>query len=192
MRTLYFISIIFLFFLDSCDSVPKTSRQKVIFGIHEIVKMSEIPGAIIDTLKLMNVQIEGNQQQSVIGYITKEDSMVLQLNLYGQDFKIVKTIYPVGREQKYYAIVPIRPSSLIDISDIKKTKVKGNNVEIYFNLEGANKWANLTKENIGKSIAFIIDKQIYTMPVINNEIRNGMAIINGFNSKCRLRIFQNP
>lgn len=179
MRTLYYISITFLCFLYSCNSETKTSGQKVTFGIHELVKISEIPNAIIDTLKAKNIQFESNQQQYVIGYITKADSMVLQHNLSGQDFKIVQSIYPVDKEQKYYAIAAIRPNSVIDNSYIKTTKVKGNNVEIYFNLEGANKWSDLTKQNIGKAVAFIIDNQIYTMPVINVEIRNGIAIING-------------
>lgn len=183
MRTLYFISITFLCLLYSCNSETKTSVQKVTFGIHELLKISEIPNAIIDTLKSKNIQIESNQQQCVIGYITKADSMVLQHNLSGQDFKIVQTIYPVDKEQKYYAIVAIRPNSIIDNSYIKTTKVNGNNVEIYFNLEGANKWSDLTKQNIGKPVAFIIDNQIYTMPVINAEIRNGIAILNGLKNE---------
>jgi len=179
MRTLYFISIAFLCFLYSCNSETKTNGQKVTFGIHELVNISDIPNAIIDTLKSKNIQIESNQQQHVIGYITKVDSMVLQHNLSRQDYIIVQTIYPVDKEQKYYAIAAIRPNSVIDNSYIKTTKVKGNNVEIYFNMEGANKWSDLTKQNIGKPVAFIIDNQIYTMPVINAEIRNGIAIING-------------
>ena len=104
--------------------------------------------------------------------------MILQHNLFGQDFKIVQTIYPVDREQKYYAIAAIRLTPAIDNSHIKKTRVKGNNVEIYFNLEGANKWSDLTKQNIGKPVAFIIDNQIYAMPMINSEVRNGVALIN--------------
>ena len=50
-------------------------------------------------------------------------------------------------------------------------------------MKGANKWADLTKKNIGKTLAFIIDNQIYTMPVINTEIRNGVALINGLENE---------
>jgi preprotein translocase subunit SecD len=183
MRTLYLLSIAFLCFLLSCNSETKTSAQKVTFGIHEVVTVSEIPNAIIDTLKSMNIQIESNQQQSVIGYLAKADSLALQLNLSEQEFKIVKTIYPVDNEQKYYAIVAIKPNSVIDNSDIKNTRVNGNNVEIYFNLEGAKIWADMTKQNIGKPVAFIINGQIYTMPLINAEIRNGIAVLNGLKNE---------
>lgn len=47
-------------------------------------------------------------------------------------------------------------------------------------MEGATKWSDLTKQNIGKSVAFIIDNQIYAMPEINSEIRNGVALITNF------------
>lgn len=58
-----------------------------------------------------------------------------------------------------------------------------NNVEIYFNMKGSNKWADLTKNSIGKTLAFIIDDMIYTMPLINAEIRNGVAVINGLENE---------
>lgn len=50
-------------------------------------------------------------------------------------------------------------------------------------MEGATKWSDLTKQNIGKSVAFIIDNQIYAMPEINSEIRNGVALITNFENE---------
>jgi preprotein translocase subunit SecD len=183
MKTLYLISITFLFFLFSCNSETKTSSKKVTFGIHEIVQISDISDALIDTLKAMNVQIEKNQQQSVIGYISKADSTALQINLSKQNIQFVKTVYPVDKEQKYCAVFAIRPNSVLDNSHIKKTKVNGKNVEIYFNYEGAKKWAELTKKNIGKTIVFVIEDHVYAMPIINSEIRNGVALINNLESE---------
>ena len=58
-----------------------------------------------------------------------------------------------------------------------------NNIEIYFNLQGANKWSDLTKNNIGKTFAFSIDNEIYTLTSVNGEIKNGTAIINGLEDK---------
>ena len=183
MKAAFLMSITFLFFLFSCNSQTNTNGQKVTFGIHELVIISEIPNAIIDTLKSKNIQIETNQQQSVIGYILKADSTTLQINLSKQNRRFVKTVYQVDKEQKYCAVVAIRSNSVIDNSHIKKTKVNGKNVEIYFNYEGAKKWAELTKKNIGKKIAVVIENQIYTMPLINSEIRNGVALINNLESE---------
>jgi len=109
--------------------------------------------------------------------------MVLQLDLSEQNIKLIKTRYPVDKEQKYYAVVAIRPSSIIYNSDIKKTKVSGKDVEIYFNMEGANKWADLTKQNIGNTVVFVVDNQVCSFATISSEILNGISIINGLNNE---------
>lgn len=183
MKAIFLVSMSFLSFLISCDSQTNTNGKKVVFGIHVVANVSEIPITIIDTLKSKGVQIESNQQQPVLGYISKADSMVLQISLSEQNFKLVKTIYLVDREQKHYALIGIRPIAVIDISSIKKTKADENNVEIYFNLEGAKKWADFTKQNIGKTIAFTIDSQIYSMPIIQGEIKHGIAMITGLKNE---------
>jgi len=183
MKAIILVSMSFLFFLISCNSQTNTTGQKVVFGIHVVANVSEIPTAIIDSLKSKGVQIESNQQQSFLGYITKADSKVLRYDLSEQNIKLVKTSYLVDKEQKYYAIVGIRPNTVINIASVKKTKANGNNVEIYFNSKGATDWANFTKQNIGKSIAFIIDNQIYAIPEIKGEIKQGIAIITGLNNE---------
>jgi len=183
MKAILLVTISFLFFLISCDSKTNANGQKVVFGIHEVVKVNEMPVAIIDTLKSMGVQIESNQQLPVLGYITKADSMILQFDLSKENIKLVKMIQMTDDEQKYCMIAAIRPNTVISMSSIKKTKATGNNVEIYFNLEGAKEWADFTKQNIGKSIAFTIDNQIYSMPIINGEINHGIAMITGLNNE---------
>jgi preprotein translocase subunit SecD len=183
MKTLSLITIIFLFVLSSCNFGVKTNGRKVTFGIYEVVNVNRIPQSIIDTLKAKNDLLENNPQLSIVGYIQKADSSFLQLDLSRDNLELVKTLYTVDKDNKYYAIVAIKPNPVIDNSDIKNTKSNSNNVEIYFNLKGANKWADLTKKNIGKTLAFIIDYKVYTMPVINAEIRNGVALINGLENE---------
>jgi preprotein translocase subunit SecD len=183
MKALFLISMFFLLFLGSCDSTTTTTTQKVAFGIHEVVKANEMPVEVLDTLKSMGVQIESDQQKPVLGYITLEDSLVLQFDLSKENIKLVKMVQSTDEEQKYKALAAIRPNTVISMSSIKKTKANGNNVEIYFNLKGAIDWADFTKQNIGKSIAFIIDNQIYSIPVINGEIKQGIAMITGLKNE---------
>ena len=45
--------------------------------------------------------------------------------------------------------------------------------------EGARKWAKITKENINKRIAIILDNVIYSAPNINSEITGGKSQISG-------------
>jgi len=120
MKAIFLVSMSFLFYLFSCSSETKTNEQKVEFGIHVVVNLSEIPTTIIDTLKSKGVQIESNEQQTVLGYITKADSLVPQFDLSEQNIKLVKTFYQVDKEQKFYAIVGIRPNTVMNIASRPK------------------------------------------------------------------------
>lgn len=52
-------------------------------------------------------------------------------------------------------------------------------VSMAMNAEGAKSWARLTKENIGKSVAIILDEMVYSAPVVNQEITGGRSQISG-------------
>ncbi|MCL1934582.1 MAG: protein translocase subunit SecDF [Candidatus Azobacteroides sp.] len=52
-------------------------------------------------------------------------------------------------------------------------------VSMSMNSEGAKKWARLTKENIGKSVAIVLDNMVYSAPTVNSEIPNGRSQITG-------------
>lgn len=52
-------------------------------------------------------------------------------------------------------------------------------VSMSMNAEGAGKWALITKENIGRQIAIVLDDYVYSYPVVNAEIRGGSSSISG-------------
>jgi len=52
-------------------------------------------------------------------------------------------------------------------------------VSMSMNSEGTKKWARLTKENIGKCVAIVLDNMVYSAPVVNDEIPNGTSQISG-------------
>ena len=109
--------------------------------------------------------------------------MALQLDLSNENLKLVRTVFPVDIGQKHHAVFAIRPKPVIDNSHIKKTNASGNTVVIYFTMEGARKWAELTKNNLGNVLVFVIDNQVYSMPVISAEIKNGVAVIQNLPSE---------
>ena len=47
------------------------------------------------------------------------------------------------------------------------------------NAEGATIWARLTKDNVGKQIAIVLDDLVYSYPNVNNEITGGSSEISG-------------
>ncbi|MDR0429988.1 MAG: protein translocase subunit SecDF [Tannerellaceae bacterium] len=52
-------------------------------------------------------------------------------------------------------------------------------VSMSMNAEGAKSWARLTKENIGKCVAIILDDLVYSAPRVNQEITGGRSQITG-------------
>ena len=52
-------------------------------------------------------------------------------------------------------------------------------VSMSMNTDGARRWAQLTKQNIGKSIAIVLDDYVYSAPNVNNEITGGNSQITG-------------
>jgi SecD/SecF fusion protein len=55
-------------------------------------------------------------------------------------------------------------------------------VSMSMNSEGAKTWQRLTKENIGKSIAIVLDGYVRSFPTVQNEISGGRSSITGLES----------
>jgi len=60
----------------------------------------------------------------------------------------------------------------------------GSNPEVAMsmNSEGAKTWQRMTKENIGKSIAIVLDDYVRSFPTVQNEISGGRSSITGLES----------
>ena len=52
-------------------------------------------------------------------------------------------------------------------------------VSMTMNAEGANAWARITKENIGRQVAIVLDGTVYSYPTVQNEISGGSSSITG-------------
>ena len=52
-------------------------------------------------------------------------------------------------------------------------------VHMEMNSDGARRWAQLTKQNIGRAIAIVLDGYVYSAPNVQNEITGGSSQITG-------------
>ena len=53
------------------------------------------------------------------------------------------------------------------------------NVSMSMNAEGAKAWQRITKDNIGKSVAIVLDGYVYSFPTVQHEIAGGNSQITG-------------
>ncbi|GIS08208.1 MAG: hypothetical protein CM15mP112_03200 [Flavobacteriales bacterium] len=52
-------------------------------------------------------------------------------------------------------------------------------VSMSMNKEGARKWKKLTGDNIGKSVAIVLDNYVYSFPTVQAQISGGRSSITG-------------
>ena len=134
-----------------------------------------------------------------IGYATSADtakvnrylSMPQIAALFPAEFRPMWGVKPVGNTENIYELVAIKASSRdgqapLDGSVITNAAVSYDSrtsgepkVSMSMNAEGANIWAHLTKDNIGKQIAIVLDGTVYSYPVVNTEISGGNSEISG-------------
>lgn len=95
-------------------------------------------------------------------------------------FYLVTEIKDVNENSKL--VVEENPS--VEISDIKKAELNYDNfgnpiINVQLTEIGTKKFKILTAENTGKGIAIIVNKKVQDMPIINEEIPNGIIQISG-------------
>ena len=182
MKTLNLYLFVTLIAFISCKQNENQTHNKAIFEIYETIPQKEVPNNLIDEFKQMNVQLNTDDQSPIIAFFPVDSTIHLS-KISNDKVKFLQTAQPLDKDKKYFAVIAVKKQSDLSTTDLKKTKPNQNSVEIYFNLQGANKWSNMTKNNIGKMIAFSIENKIYTLTSVNGEINNGIAIINGLENK---------
>ena len=100
------------------------------------------------------------------------------------------TVKPVDEKGLYYELVaikvtdrdgkaPLEGNVITDARDDLDQISARSTVSMTMNPEGAKAWAKLTKENIGRSIAIVLDDMVYSFPNVNSEITGGRSEISG-------------
>ena len=106
-----------------------------------------------------------------------------------RDARFHWTVKAVDEAGSYYQLVALkaqrdgRASLEGDVitdarADFSQTSAYAN-VSMSMNAEGAKTWQRLTKDNIGKSVAIVLDGYVYSFPTVQNEIAGGNSQITG-------------
>ncbi len=111
-------------------------------------------------------------------------------NKLPREFKYLWSIKPVDVDGKVMQLVAIRTPSRDNLApldgsaivDARKQKGQfSDNWEIgmTMNAEGSRTWRRLTKDNVNKSIAIVLDDYVYSYPNVIQEISGGSSSITG-------------
>lgn len=184
MKYLIILTIIAVSILLGCKSATESSDiPKATFDLYETVAQNELSDTAARFIQQLNIEPESNQALSIIGYVPVSLPDSFSIQSPDPAYKFLLTHKPFDQEGSYLAVVAVRAAASISNDDIKKTKPNGTVVEVYFNSEGARKWSDMTKSCLDEYVAFAVDDIIYTLPMINAPINNGIAVINGLESE---------
>ena len=185
MTNMKSIKIIIISIICLTLGFQNTNAQEanVQFGIYETVPLNDIrPFSESLSKYILNQNLK--MDAPVLGYISTNDKSFtdsLFVESGSPEMNLMLTrVQPSRREP--YAVIALRENPTIIISDINKTIPSEKSIEIRFTYKGAKKWAKMTKQNVGKMVAFVINDEIWSLPLVNAEIKSGVAMITGLES----------
>ena len=146
------------------------------------------------------LQPSGARGHACIGYahyadtaqINKYLAMSQIKQLFPPEFKPMWTVKASAMDpnENIFELVAIKASSRdgkapLDGGAVTDARVQYGNtgaspeVSMTMNAEGANVWARMTKDNIGRQIAIVLDGMVYSYPNVQSEISGGSSQITG-------------
>ena len=184
---------------------PATTQAKPKFKLNNAKKTSvqTTPDAQLAEAKklhpLLAMLQTTNQGLSVVGYASVRDTAAINRIIYGamakqvlpSDLKLLWSAKPadVGAKNIFelHALkvtttngrAPLEGDVVTDASDQFNNITGQPEVSMTMNSEGARRWAELTKANVGKAIAIVLDGVVYSAPRVNGEIDGGQSSISG-------------
>ncbi len=109
-------------------------------------------------------------------------------SLFPRDLKFLWTVKPVDPNNEFLGLIAIKITTRdgrppIGGDYIVEAKAEESNyynvVSINMNTEGTRRWARMTKENIGRQIAIVINNVVYSFPIVQSAIEGGRSQISG-------------
>ena len=148
---------------------------------------------------LARLQLTGAQSLSTVGYASVRDTAAINKIIYSQ---VAKRVLPSDLKLLWSAKPAdnLKVKNIFELHALKVTTTTGRAplegdvitdakdefdqmgspvVSMSMNTEGARKWAQMTKANIGKAIAIVLDGVVYSAPRVNTEIDGGNSQISG-------------
>ena len=146
------------------------------------------------------LQLAPQGSLSVVGYANVRDTAAVNKIIYSEaakqvlpsDVKLLWGAKPadglsVKNVYELYALkitqsnghAPLEGDVITDAKDEFDQMSGRPSVSMSMNSDGARRWAELTKTNVGKAIAIVLDGVVYSAPRVNGEISGGNSQITG-------------
>ena len=137
---------------------------------------------------------------SIVGYAHVRDTAAIDKIIYSEEAKRIlpsdvklmwsakptdglsaKNIYELHalKVTQSNGRAPLEGDVVTDARDEFNSVTGRPTVNMTMNSDGARRWASLTKANVGRAIAIVLDGVVYSAPRVNGEITGGSSEISG-------------
>ena len=184
---------------STLDSLNAALAEDVTSQADSIAQMEEFAKAnpLFSKLLINNYNGQLGYGPAVGVVSTRDTATVMQYlslrqvkEVLPRDLAFRWTVKAVDEKGLYYQLVAIKVTNrdgkaplggnvIIDARENLSQISSNYTVSMSMNPEGAKTWARLTKENIGRSIAIVLDDMVYSFPNVNSEINGGQSEISG-------------
>ncbi len=157
----------------------------------EDLKKAEPQGRSLAAMLWANGQFGG----PVVGTVNVQDTAAVNaiLNssaakqLLPTNLKLAWSVKGVDAKDRLYQLVALKTQAgkprlggdVVEDASYEFDNLQGNVVNMSMNNEGSRRWAQITQENLGKSVAIVLDDQVYSFPTVNSVIEGGRSQITG-------------
>lgn len=185
---------------EPAKAAPKLNLKKGDEAKSKINAEEQSAAAIKAHPLLARLQLVPGQGLSTVGYASVRDTAAINKLIYSalakqvlpSDLKLlwsakpadhlnVKNIYELHALKVTTSTgrAPLEGDVITDAKDEFEPTTGAPCVSMKMNTEGARKWAQMTKANVGKAIAIVLDGVVYSAPRVNGEIAGGSSQITG-------------
>ena len=185
---------------EPAKAAPKLNLKKGDEAKSKINAEEQSAAAIKAHPLLARLQLVPGQGLSTVGYASVRDTAAINKLIYSalakqvlpSDLKLlwsakpadhlnVKNIYELHALKVTTSTgrAPLEGDVITDAKDEFEPTTGAPCVSMKMNTEGARRWAQMTKANVGKAIAIVLDGVVYSAPRVNGEIAGGSSQITG-------------
>ena len=136
-----------------------------------------------------------NPASPVVGIVNVNDTAAVNAIIQSEtakqylptDLKLAWTVKSIDQANSFYQLIalrtvqnkPVLTGDVVTDASSEYDNMKGQVVSMAMNDEGARAWSRITGQNIGRSIAIVLDDQVYSYPNVNSQIDGGRSEITG-------------
>ena len=185
---------------EPAKAAPKLNLKKGDEAKSKINAEKQSAAAIKAHPLLARLQLVPGQGLSTVGYASVRDTAAINKLIHSalakqvlpSDLKLlwsakpadhlnVKNIYELHALKVTTSTgrAPLEGDVITDAKDEFEPTTGAPCVSMKMNTEGARRWAQMTKANVGKAIAIVLDGVVYSAPRVNGEIAGGSSQITG-------------